>query len=185
MVSETTEIQRFHVRIQKGADSVLVFPFGTYYRDGEKREFTPEGGAEMVKNFVSDLLERQPPVNLEHERAKGRVGYVRRLWVADDGVHGEIEPVKGNEDTLGRFDYVSPEIRWSWQHPFTNNKHHNVLMGLALTNYPYLLGRMSLHSTADVWTGSEWEPVTVSTMSDADLVALHERLQEQEECPTT
>lgn len=165
------------VPVRKGLDDVLIFPFGTYYRDGERREFAREDGEKMVKNFDDDLLERQPPVNLEHERTKGRVGYISRLWVADDGVRGEITPLAGQADVLTRFTHVSPEVKWEWQHPFSGETHRNVLMGAGATNYPYLLGKMALHNVR-VWTAKgEWEPFSLRMLDDAELFALYERLK--------
>jgi len=99
MITEVTEQGRFYVRIEKSvAGGILIFPIGAYHRDGEKRDFTRTDAQEMVRNFDANILERQPPVNLEHERAGGRVGHVTRLWVADDGVRGEIEAVAGHEE---------------------------------------------------------------------------------------
>lgn len=165
---------RFYVRVEKSiGEGVLIFPIGTYHRDGEERDFTRADAEEMVRNFDDNILERQPPVNLEHERAGGRVGHVTRLWVADDGVRGEVKAVAGHEGDLRDFDYISPEIKWLWTHPFTAQEYENVLMGLALTNYPYLLGRMALHS-GQVWMGTDWGDWR--SLGDAELFALYEAL---------
>lgn len=175
------EAEQYFVRIQKGMDTggVLIFPIGTYYRDGKKRKFTRKDAQTMVRNFDEDILERRPPVNMEHERAAGRVGHVTRLWVADDGVRGEVEPVAGQEAALGLFDYVSPEVRWKWTHPMTGAAHSAVLMGLALTNYPYLLGRMNLHGVR-VWTAKgDWEKFSLASLGDEELFALYEMLRQE------
>jgi len=175
------QAEQYFVRIQKGMDTggVLVFPIGTYWRDGKKRQFTREDAETMVRNFDENILERLPPVNMEHERTAGRVGHVTRMWVADDGVRGEIEPVSGQEAALGLFDYVSPEVRWTYQHPLTGSAHSNVLMGLALTNYPYLLGRMKLHGVR-VWTAKgDWEEFSYAALGDEELYALYWALREE------
>jgi hypothetical protein len=180
-MGEPIATDQYFVRIQKSADTegVLIFPIGTYWRDGKKRKFTRKDAQTMVRNFDADILERRPPVNMEHERVAGRVGHVTRLWVADDGVRGKVEPVAGQEAALGLFDYVSPEVRWKYQHPLTGAAHSNVLMGLALTNYPYLLGRMNLHGVR-VWTAKgDWEQFDYATVGDAELYALYEALRKE------
>jgi len=180
---------RYFVRIEKALDDFLVFPLGTYWRDGEKRDFTQADATEMVRNFDDDVLERRIPVNLEHDRLRGRVGYIARLWAAKDGVRGQIEPAGGQEDTLTRFDHVSPEVRWEWSHPYSNATHRNVLMGLALTNYPYLLGRMALHADDGLWTPDGWTPIAKASLAEIappllrkaeqeELLSLHRRMHQ-------
>lgn len=147
----------FYVTIEKALDDVLVFPIGRFVRGKQERDFTRDDAEEMVRNFEDNLLERDVPVNREHDRPGGRVGKVLRLWVAEDGVRGELE----DDGASRRFGYVSPEVRWEWQHPHTGAKHRNVLMGLALTNYPFFLGKMAL------WEGGGWQ-----TYTDEDVVML-------------
>lgn len=138
------------IPIEKGLDNVLVFPIGKFIRGGEQREFTVADAVEMVRNFGNNILERDVPVNKEHDRPEGRVGKVLRLWVAEDGVRGKLD----SDDTAKQFGYVSPEVRWEWQHPHSGEMYKNVLMGLALTNYPYFLGKMNL------WSDGNWEAYT-------------------------
>lgn len=172
---------RLVVPIQKGDDNgVLIFPIATYYRDGP-RKFTREDALELVRNFDENILERRNgwlPVNSEHERARGRVAYITDLWAADDGVRAELKPAPGHEQDLNDFDYISPEIKWNWTHPYTGKKYRNVLVGAGLTNYPYLLGRTAVHSVR-VWTAKgEWEPIGIEQLSDTDLMYLYTELVE-------
>jgi len=174
------------VRIQKGADSVLMFPIVKYKR-GDWRNFTRENAEEMVRNFDANVLERRNgwlPVNREHERKEGRIGYITDLWVADDGVRAKVAPAQGHEGEMDDFDYISPEINWEWDNPYDGKTYRNVLFGAGVTNYPFLLGRTTLHSV-QIWKSDGWEPITLDAMVDADLFALRDRLQEQGPCPTT
>lgn len=150
--------ESFYVAIEKALlNDVLIFPIGTFTRGKQERDFTRADAQEMVRNFESNLLERDVPVNREHDRPGGRVGKVLRLWVTGDGVRGELK----DDGASKRFGYVSPEVSWEWQHPHTGEKHRNVLMGLALTNYPFFLGKMAL------WADGAWE-----TYTDEDVVML-------------
>ncbi len=150
-------------------DDILIFPVGAFHRDGRKREFTREMGAEMVANYKANILERKNdgwlPINAEHMRQHGRLADIATLYQDDDGnVRGKPHDPDGK---LGPFDYFSPEVRWQWTHPTTGKGYKNVLMGGGATNYPFFLGKMSLQSdevaiakSADapmVWTGSGWE----------------------------
>lgn len=149
-------VEAYYVPFQKGLDNALMFPFGVFYR-GNKREFTRADGEAMVRNFQQNVLGRTDgrlPVNREHQRAQGRIGWITGLWMADDGVRTSIVPVPGHEEEIKGFDYLSPEVVWEWTHPYTNQTHRSVLFGAALTNYPYLLGKTAAHH---VWTEKGWD----------------------------
>ena len=139
-------------------DDVLIFPVGSFVRDGIQRSFTPEQAAAMVTNFKNGVLGRKVPVNREHDKVSGRVAHVTDLWLADEGVRGKITEVPGNEGALGAFDYLSPEVVWDWEAPDTGESHKNMLVGLAATNYPFFGGKMALNSdsTIQIWNGSDW-----------------------------
>ena len=150
------------IRIEKSLEDFLVLPVGRFYRDGRWRDITRADCEEMVRNFEQDVLRRIVPVNIEHERARGAVGRVARLWVEDDGVHAAVEL---SPHAPRNFGYVSPEIYWSWTHPYTGETHRNVLAGLALTNYPFFLGKTAL------WRDGSWvqAPVRFSKMHIAEI----------------
>jgi hypothetical protein len=149
--------ERFYVPIQKDTyGDVLLFPVSTFYRDGKKRKFTAAQAEEMVRNFKDNVLGRTDgklPVNAEHERWRGRIGYVVDMAVRDGQPFVKLEESKSG--VLDGFDYISPEIRWLWTHPFTGAEHKNVLMGVAATNYPFLLGKTAI-AKALVWGDGEW-----------------------------
>ena len=159
------EPERFYVPIQKDeGGNVLVFPVSTFYRDGKKREFTAAQAQEMVANFKSNILERKNgwlPVNAEHERWRGRIAHVTDMTLKDGVPYATLQEVE--DGALSRFDYISPEIHWDWQHPYTGEKHKSVLMGIGATNYPFLLGKTTLHAEpvpiakSLVWDGDAWE----------------------------
>lgn len=152
------ETERYYVPISKADNETLVFPVGAFYRDGKQREFTTAQAEEMVRNFKDNILGRSNgwlPINREHERAKGRIGYITDMLLRDGAPYAKIEPVQGYEDELKTFDYISPEIRWQWTHPFTGMEHKNVLMGAAATNYPFLLGRTAIAKSLFLIDG-EW-----------------------------
>lgn len=135
------------------ADTSKLFPYGkcVWFPNGK---FTKEDAEVIAQNFRDNVLERKDgklPVNLEHNREGGRVGYVVDLHVKEDGLYGVYE--WDTPDVAQKFDYTSPEIHWTWTHPYTGNKHNNVLMGVGLTNYPKLLGGTAVakFSEQDGW----------------------------------
>ncbi|HID24671.1 MAG TPA: hypothetical protein EYP14_20050, partial [Planctomycetaceae bacterium] len=169
------------IRIEKSLNDFLVLPIGRFFRDGQWRNVTRADAEEMIRNFEQDVLRRIVPVNIEHERARGAVGRVLRLWLEDDGVHAAVEL---SPHAPRNFGYVSPEIYWVWTHPYTGETHRNVLAGLALTNYPFFLGKTAL------WQDGAWvrAPVRFSKMHiaeitpsalrrspDSELLSLHRR----------
>ena len=139
------------------ADKSLLFPYGKciWFPSGK---FTKADGEEMVQNFKNNVLDRKNgylPINAEHERAKGKVGYITDLVLGENGVTGTYE--WDNEDIKGKFDYLSPEVKWAdWKHPYTGKKYGNLLFGVALTNYPKLLGKTAIFSEGD-WLRPETE----------------------------
>ena len=149
----------YYIPTSDAADDVLIFPIGRFYRGGKERQFTAEDAALMVQNYEDNVLQRahgQLPVNAEHKRENGKIASITSLRVADDGVRGNVD------GDVSKFDYLSPEVRWSWTDPYTGAEHKNVLMGAAATNYPFFLGKMALHDDALLWTGSEWQDITPS-----------------------
>jgi hypothetical protein len=150
--SERMNEGHFFIPTEDAAEGVLIFPVGKFYRDGVEREFTPADANQMVANFRNNIIGRLPPVNREHKRELGKIGNITRLYAAPDGVRGDID------GDLSGFDYISPEVRWTWPHPKTGEEHKAVLMGAGATNYPFFGGDMSLNNDAALlWTGSEWE----------------------------
>lgn len=172
--------ESFYIRTEDAADDVLIFPIGTFYRDGKKREFTREDAALMVANFKGGVLgeKRLPPVNREHKREAGKVGSIADVWLTDDGVRGKVD------GDLTGFDYLSPEVRWEWTHPHTNVTHKNVLMGAAATNYPFFLDKMALNSEAALlWMGSDWAEVKTSGDVPQDYQKELEMTEEAKKVP--
>lgn len=151
--------ERFYIPFAKAADDVLIFPFGPFYRHGQAREFTREDGKLLVRNFKNNVIGRLPPVNAEHMHQYGRIAYVADAWLSEDGVRGRLREAEGSEGELAKFDYLSPEIKWEWTHPYTGKTHKNVLFGMGATNYPFFLGKMAIHDSAPVrmWTEKGWE----------------------------
>lgn len=154
----------FLVPIQKSAPltDVMIFPIGEFVRDGKARKFTADDAQSMVKNFEDNVIGRLPPINSEHMRQLGKVGHVVSLRVADDGVRGDLE--ESEPGALSKFDFLSPEVRWEWQHPFSGKVYHSVLFGAGATNYPFFLDKMAIHADTIAWDGNEWEQVTENSV---------------------
>lgn len=171
----------FLVPISKDMSSQLMFPVSTFFRDGQKRQFTPAQAAEMVDNFKNNIPGRKNgwlPINKEHVREGGRIAYIVDMFLKDGIPHAKIEDAPGFEGAMLGFDYLSPEIRWEWTHPFNGKTYKNVLFGAGATNYPFFLDQMAIHADTIAWMGSGWEQVIESkvqvvSFSTADE---HERI---------
>lgn len=135
--------------LKGGPGWVMIFPYGTIHHMGV-RKFDRTTAQTVVQNFKNNIIQRDVPVNVEHSRLHGRVGRVVELDVRDDGLYAKLELSPLGKKLLSekRFRYLSPEIAWEWKHPFTGKTHKNVLVGLALTNYPALLGKTAIFSKA-------------------------------------
>lgn len=122
------------VSVTKG-DGFRVFPFGAIYKNGVKREITPEF-ARTIK-----LPHFKPPIKLSsHDDSAPAGGFITGLEVREDGLY--VIP-EWNEAGLkaiqeGAYRYNSPEILWS-------GGLENPTDGVVISG-PMLLGTALLHT---------------------------------------
>lgn len=168
-------------------DKVRIFPFGRFYRGGW-REFTAGDAEEMVRNFKAGLPNSSIPVNVEHDIRQGRIGTIDKLWVGEDGVYARIKWTDDGRKLVkaGRFLFFSPEIAWEWINPTTGRKHKNVLVGGAVTNYPFhgdatVLFSRAAQESLDVLQKLavlDINPRSLRRVSDRELLSLHRRMHQ-------
>ena len=109
-----------------------------FYRvdTGELVDWSEEVLREVKSNFDESVVHFDIPVNIEHEKKWGVIGKVTGLDLKDGKLYATIKLTPGYEWVKDSFKYLSAEICDEWIHPFTGKKYHNVLVGVAVTNYP-------------------------------------------------
>jgi hypothetical protein len=117
---------------------------GTYRHPvyGEIR-LTPERIARFVANHNARVYGQDVPVLVDAEHAPklyGAMGELGSARVEPDGsATAEVRWTRRGEQLIreGRVRYVSPQWYERWTDPVTGEEHHDVLIGLALTNQPF------------------------------------------------
>lgn len=127
-----------------------LVPLGNWYRDDRELDITSSILEEIAANFGAGLPNYRVPINLDHEDKSGKVGEIKAVAYLEEGPSGPglyvTEYVLSDTgqkaiDESG-YDAVSAEIVWSmagssYQDPRTGQEHDNVLVGVALTPYPF------------------------------------------------
>jgi len=169
-------------------ENVRLFPFRKFIRNGEWREFGRADATEMIDNFDAGLPNSKIPINIEHNPMFGRIGTYKKLWAGKDGIYGQIEWTAIGKQYMqeDRFLFFSPEIRWEWTNPKTGKKHQNVLVGGAVTNYPFHGDDTALFSdsaqehfdTLHKMGVLSINPRSIRNVSDKELLSLHHRMHQ-------
>lgn len=135
-MTTSTLIQDF-VTLQPG-DPFRLFPFGVIYKNGKRREITPEYARQI------NLPHFRAPIKLgSHEDVTPAGGFITALEVRDDGIYAVPE---WNERGLkaireGAYRYHSPEIIWSGglENPTDGGAiNAPLIVGTALLHTPHL-----------------------------------------------
>lgn len=95
----------------------------------------------LINNFTNNVRKDEIPINMEHDRTKAQA-WVKKVYQEWDGLFADIELTKDGADNLNgkHYKYYSAEISDKYQDPDTWKRFDNVLVGGALTNYPYFNG---------------------------------------------
>ena len=97
--------------------------------------------ANLIRNFETSVRHDEIPINREHDRTEAQAWF-KKLYSKWDELWADIEVTKqGAENLNGKhYKYFSAEISDKYQDPDTLQRFENVLVGGALTNYPYFNG---------------------------------------------
>ena len=129
---------------------IRLLPEGTWYRDGRTLKITKQRLLEIEKNFADGLPNFRVPINLDHENNDGKVGNIEEVKYMADGPKGpglyvtEYDLTDRGKEAVEEksYDGVSAEVVWTlngqkYQDPANSKEHDNVLVGMALTPYPF------------------------------------------------
>ena len=127
-----------------------LIPVGKWYRGDRTLDITEERLRELANNMTSGLPNYRVPINLDHLDNQGKVGEIKAVAYLPGGDKGpglyvtEYELSEAGQAAVEEkgYDAVSAEIVWTlnggkYQDPKTGAEHDNVLVGVALTPYPY------------------------------------------------
>jgi hypothetical protein len=139
-----------------------IFPFGVIYKNGVKREITPEFAKQIT------LPHFKPPIKLSsHEDNAPAGGFIVGLEVREDGLYAIPEWNEAGLKAIqeGAYRYNSPEIMWSdgaIEDPKTGSMMSGpMILGTALLHMPHLGEATALYSI---------EPTqTEETMSEENI----------------
>jgi len=138
-----------------------LLPEGKWFRDSRELDITQERLLEMVRNFKNSLPNFRVGFNLDHEDTGGKVGDIKDVAYLPGGPQGsglyatEYELTEKGQKAIDEdgYDGVSCEVVWTlngsmYQDPATGAEHDNVLVGVALTPYPFFgHGELALYKT--------------------------------------
>ena len=140
---------------------IRLLPEGKWFRDSRELDITQERLLEMVRNFKNSLPNFRVGFNLDHEDTGGKVGDIKDVAYLPGGPQGsglyatEYELTEKGQKAIDEdgYDGVSCEVVWTlngsmYQDPVTGAEHDNVLVGVALTPYPFFgHGELALYKT--------------------------------------
>lgn len=125
---------------------IQAFPLGRWNHPvyGEI-EITPERVARFAENINNNVVKTQLDIDYRHKADPAKGGQAAG-WVAraedrgDQGLWINIEWTEdaANEVKQNKWKYFSPEFADEWEDTATGAKHHDVMLGGALTNRPFL-----------------------------------------------
>jgi len=95
----------------------------------------------VIRNFENNVRKDEIPINLEHDRTAAQA-WIKKVYSKWDELWADIELTKNGADNLNgkHYKYFSAELSDKYQDPDTMKRFENVLVGGALTNYPYFNG---------------------------------------------
>lgn len=127
-----------------------LIPTGVWYRGDRTLEITEARLREIAGNMNAGLPNYRVPINLDHADNQGKVGEVKSVAFMPNGEKGpglyvtEYDLTEAGKKAVEErgYDAVSAEIMWTlngsvYQDPTSGAEHDNVLVGVALTPYPY------------------------------------------------
>ena len=136
-----------------GGNPFRIFPFGVIYKNGVKREITPEF-AKLMK-----LPHFKPPIKLSsHDDNAPAGGFIVGLEVRDDGLYAIPEWNEAGMKAMqeGAYRYNSPEIMWgdgAIEDPQTGTMINGpMVLGTALLHMPHLGEATALYSIEPIST---------------------------------
>lgn len=157
-MQNSTLIQDF-VTVKPG-EPFRLFPFGTIYKSGKRRDITPEYARTI------SLPHFRAPIKLgSHEDVTPAGGFITSLEVRSDGIYAVPE---WNEKGLqaienGSFRYNSPEILWSGglENPSDGSAiNAPLILGTALLHTPHLGEATALYEVEIIKENNMEENVT-------------------------
>lgn len=146
-----TEIKVFDIPEASGASNngdarapeIQILKCGKFnHPDYGTFEITPAMLQEFISNFDARVRGTDIPVDYFHEEAKIAAGWMKNLFLSDDGAElwARVEWTPRARKMLGdkELRYFSPEFQFQWEHPESGAVFNNVLFGGGLTNRPFL-----------------------------------------------
>lgn len=185
-MTKSTLIQDF-VTVKPG-EPFRLFPYGVIYKNGKRREITPEFAKTIsLPHFLA-------PIKLgSHDETTPAGGFITALEVRDDGLYAVPE---WNEQGLkalneGAYRYHSPEIIWSGglEDPTTGGAiNAPLIVGDSLLHTPHLGAATALYEMEEITNKENTmeENITLpKSLWDKFIAPLFERKPEQVEVVKT
>lgn len=173
-------VDLFDARKVLDGEEVLLVPLmpDGYVRGGVRRPpITAQDLQMMALNFenraTSGYYQTILPLNKEHEPTEGKIGSIKAFRVGEDGGYALLELTESGRELLesGKFDYLSPEIRWQTQDIVTGVELGPSLVGAAVTNYPFFGDRTAMYSERAQEKMAEEMPAEAKQGFVLDLIA--------------
>ena len=96
---------------------------------------------ERFRDNFENKVRKAVAIDIEHKSDEGAVGWVKRLFISDEGVSlmAEVEWTDEGVQLLGKkkYRFFSPEFNDEYENPATGAVYKDVLIGGAITNRPF------------------------------------------------
>lgn len=133
----------------------------------------------IVLNFKRNIRKQKIPINIEHVKELGKIGYIKEVYASDNGNSCYVLPEwteKGQKLMEEHsFSYSSPEYFLQWEDPETQKKFDDVLSGLAVTNYPRFKGMEEIAASEAGMIAVECEEISIDPQYISDTLTFSNR----------
>lgn len=165
ILSEPAAIILFETETPEGEKltDMMCAHSGIYYLDGpdgEPTTYDESFFAAMVQAFDARLRDQDIPVDYDH-RMERAAGWIKRLYTKDGDLWASIKWTPEGERCIRDGEYRYPSIAYcdKYRNPRTGMMGENVLISLAVTNYPALKGTQPITAFSE-------KDITDSTAAD-------------------
>lgn len=139
-------------------------------------QITESDLARFKANFDNRVRGVDLAVDISHNPDAGAVGWFKELRVDGSRLMARVDWTEEGASLVkgGKYRYFSPEFMFRWKDPANGQEYHDVLLGGALTNRPFLKDMepiaFSESGMAEVWM-AEGEPYDPDHNGDNDATA--------------
>jgi len=120
-----------------------------------KLNFDKQTLEEIIRNFEINARRQEIPIDTLHQNNEA-VGWIKNLRLVGEKLKAKVQWTTKGVKALkeGAFKYLSVELLPKWSDPETGKQYKNVLVGVSLTNKPFIKGLQEISLSEETpWKG--------------------------------